>query len=59
MPFTIVAVTRPEYEAWLAANKGSAASGAVASGELASPEPSLPASPGASVGPAPSPGASQ
>src|SRR3954465_7113024 len=25
MPFTIVAVTRPEYEAWLAANRGSPA----------------------------------
>ncbi len=38
MPFTIVAVTRPEYEAWLAANRG-AGSGAPPS-LVPSPEPS-------------------
>ena len=37
MPFTIVAVTRPEYEAWLAASRGTG--------------PAAPASPGQSPGP--------
>jgi cytochrome c oxidase subunit II len=34
MPFTVVAVTRPEYEAWLAAHRGAPPS-------LSTPEPSL------------------
>jgi cytochrome c oxidase subunit 2 len=45
MPFTIVGVSRPDYEAWLAAQK--AATPSNQAGSSAAPSP-VPASPGAS-----------
>ena len=54
MPFTIVAVTRPEYEAWLAANR-SPAGGSSAPG--ASPAPGASSAAAASSAPGASPGA--
>ena len=43
MPFTVVAVTRPEYDAWLAANRGAAPSLATPEPSLVTPAPSQPA----------------
>jgi cytochrome c oxidase subunit 2 len=61
MPFTIVAVTRPEYEAWLAANRGGANGSPGAGGSpasSASTAPSGSAAPSASAAAPASPASS-